>query len=521
MPWETCIPWARTAVTPEFRVPWGGAPKPVSPRARAGVTPALGADGAERTRPDIGPGGWAGSVPSPRVQPGGGTRCHTRVLPCPRRGWHRERPGPASHGLGGHRAPPVCAMMDTGDRGRRGAPGLAQAQHRRELEEELRDLSSQVAALGRSLAAERGRSLMEGGALRALEIAVGGAQARVGGACRALDRANERLRLQQEAGQLLWAELEAARAAKAGAELRAQEAESQCLARGVELEQLRQAVRAAQHSRRRAEQERDHVAAKVGHAPRPSPHAGDPGGLQAALEELREHNRGLREHLNQRLGQVEELRRALVAAGMRAREAQGAWARLAQEQRLLRERLQHPRDPPAPPEPALRARCAHLQELLQREAGARVALSRAARVTSRRLRVLVAEAEEQRLLGERYRLQARASEAAGRLLADQVAAVAAGTAQALAQGHHLRRELEDVGDGAAATARHVAVLRTRLRCDPMNLSRTVRRMLRDGDDDSEDSGDSEDGGTPPATPLKPAPGAWGGLGPAPSTGGTP
>ncbi|XP_041901276.1 myosin-14-like isoform X4 [Corvus kubaryi] len=425
MPWETCIPWARTAVTPEFRVPWGGAPKPVSPRARAGVTPALGADGAERTRPDIGPGGWAGSVPSPRVQPGGGTRCHTRVLPCPRRGWHRERPGPASHGLGGHRAPPVCAMMDTGDRGRRGAPGLAQAQHRRELEEELRDLSSQVAALGRSLAAERGRSLMEGGALRALEIAVGGAQARVGGACRALDRANERLRLQQEAGQLLWAELEAARAAKAGAELRAQEAESQCLARGVELEQLRQAVRAAQHSRRRAEQERDHVAAKVGHAPRPSPHvpysphAGDPGGLQAALEELREHNRGLREHLNQRLG------------------------------------------------------------------------------------------------------QARASEAAGRLLADQVAAVAAGTAQALAQGHHLRRELEDVGDGAAATARHVAVLRTRLRCDPMNLSRTVRRMLRDGDDDSEDSGDSEDGGTPPATPLKPAPGAWGGLGPAPSTGGTP
>lgn len=44
----------------------------------------------------------------------------------------------------------------------------------------------------------------------------------------------------QEAGQLLWAELEAARAAKAGAELRAQEAESQCQARGAELEQLRQ-----------------------------------------------------------------------------------------------------------------------------------------------------------------------------------------------------------------------------------------------------------------------------------------
>ncbi|NWI51992.1 MYH10 protein, partial [Calyptomena viridis] len=128
---------------------------------------------------------------------------------------------------------------------------------------------NQVAALGRSLAAERGRSLVEGGALRALEIAVGGAQARVGGACRARDRANERLRLQQEAGHLLWVELEAARAARAGAELRAQEAESQCRARGAELEQLRKAVEAAQQSRRRAEQERDHTAAQVGHAPRP------------------------------------------------------------------------------------------------------------------------------------------------------------------------------------------------------------------------------------------------------------
>ncbi|NXX29272.1 MYH10 protein, partial [Nicator chloris] len=144
-----------------------------------------------------------------------------------------------------------------------------QAQRRRDLEEELRDLSNQVAALGRSLAAERGRSLMEGGALRALEIAVGGAQARAGGACRALDRAKERLRLQQETEQLLWAELEAARAAKAGAELRAQEAESRCQARGAELERLRQAVQVAQHSRRRAEQERDQAAAKVGHAPPP------------------------------------------------------------------------------------------------------------------------------------------------------------------------------------------------------------------------------------------------------------
>ncbi|XP_014117959.1 PREDICTED: myosin heavy chain, embryonic smooth muscle isoform-like [Pseudopodoces humilis] len=400
--------------------------------------------------------------------------------------------------------------MDTGDRGRRSPPRLAQAQRRRDLEEELRDLSSQVAALGRSLAAERGRSLMEGGALRALEIAVGGAQARVGGACRALDRAKERLRLQQEAGQLLWVELEAARAAKVGAELRAQEAESQCQARGAELERLRQAVQAAQLSRRRAEQERDQVAAKVGHALQTSAPAGDPAALQAALEELREHNRDLREHLSQRLGQVEELRRALVAAGSRAQDAQAALARLAQEQRRLRERLRHPRDPPGTPEPALRARCAHLQELLRREGGARLALSRAARATGRRLRLLVAEAEEQRLLGERYRLQARATEAAGRLLAEQVAAVAAGTAQALAQGHHLRRELEDVGDGAAATARDVAVLRARLRCDPMNLSRMVRRMLRDGDD-SEDSGDSGDSGTPPGAPLEPTP----------STGGTP
>ncbi|XP_066064530.1 myosin heavy chain, embryonic smooth muscle isoform-like [Chamaea fasciata] len=224
-------------------------------------------------------------------------------------------------------------MMDTGDRGGRSPPRLAQPQHRRDLEEELRDLSNQVAMLGRSLAAERGRSLMEGGALRALEIAVGGAQARVGGACRALDRAKERLRLQEEAGQMLWAELEAARAAKVGAELRAQEAESQCQARGEELERLRQAVQVAQHSRRQAEQERDQVAAKVGHAPRASAPAGDPVALQAALEELREHNRDLRERLSQRLGHVgtpgdtwehggtlrghgaEELRRALAVMG--------------------------------------------------------------------------------------------------------------------------------------------------------------------------------------------------------------
>ncbi|KAF1408108.1 Myosin-10, partial [Spheniscus magellanicus] len=178
-----------------------------------------------------------------------------------------------------------------------------QAQHRRDLEEELRDLSNQVAALGRSLAEERGRSLAAGGALQALEIAVGGAQARVGGACRARDRACERLRQQQEAGHLLWAELEAARAAQAGAELRAQEAESQRHAREAELEQLRQAVAAAQHARRRAEQERDDMAAHVPHPP--SLTGGrDPGGLQAALAELREHNRALQQRLQQRQAQV-------------------------------------------------------------------------------------------------------------------------------------------------------------------------------------------------------------------------
>lgn len=145
---------------------------------------------------------------------------------------------------------------------------LAQAKRRRDLEVELRDLSNQVAALGRSLAHERGRSLAEGGALRALEIAVGGAKARVGGAFRARDRAWERLRQQQEAGRVLWAELEAARAAREGAELRAQEAESQCREKEAELQRLRQAVAAAQRARRRAEQERDDVTAH------PHPHAG-------------------------------------------------------------------------------------------------------------------------------------------------------------------------------------------------------------------------------------------------------
>ncbi|XP_027766325.1 plectin-like, partial [Empidonax traillii] len=294
-------------------------------------------------------------------------------------------------------------MVDPGDREQRSPPRMAQ--HRRDLEEELRDLSNQVAVLGRSLAAERGRGLAEGGALRALEIAVGGAQARMGGACRARDRANERLRLQQEAGQLLWAELQAARTALAGAELRAQEAESQCRERGLELQRLREAVEEARQCRHLAEQERDRVASQVGHIPQHSLPPTDPGGLQAALEELREHNQGLRDHLGQRLGQVQELRQELSLVGQRAKEAQDAQARLAREQRELRERLLRPPVPPAPPEATLRSRCLHLQELLRREEGTRLSLLRAARVTSRRLRALVAEVEEQRLRGERYRLQ--------------------------------------------------------------------------------------------------------------------
>ncbi|XP_075594643.1 uncharacterized protein LOC142599003 isoform X2 [Balearica regulorum gibbericeps] len=365
-------------------------------------------------------------------------------------------------------------MADEGDGGQRGPTRLVQAEHRRELEEELRDLSNQVAALGRSLAAERGRSLAAGGALRALEIAVGGAQARVGGACRARDRAYERLRQQQ-------------------------------------------AVAAAQRARRQAEQERDDVAARV---PRPpSPTGGrDPGDLQATLAELREQNRVLQQRLHQRQAQAEELQQALVAAGAEAQEAAGARARLEQEQRVLRGRLQHPRVPPGPAEAALRARCLHLQELLHREAGARAALSRAARAAGRRLRLLLAEAEEQRLRGERYRLQAQAVEASGRVLGERVAAVAAGTARARAQGHRLRRALEDVGDGAAATARHVATLRARLRCDPLTLSRTVRRMLREEDEDSEDSEESEDSGSPPWTLrelLETTPSSRGGLETAP------
>ncbi|XP_041338867.1 LOW QUALITY PROTEIN: THAP domain-containing protein 7, partial [Pyrgilauda ruficollis] len=110
---------------------------------------------------------------------------------------------------------------------------------------------------------------------------------------------------------------------------------------------------------------------------------------------------------------------------------------------------------------------------------ARLALSRSARVTARRLRLLAAEAEEQRQRGERHRLQA-----AGRLLAEQVAAVAAGTARALAQGRQLRQELQDVGDGAAATARHVAVLRARLSVPvdvPVDVPTGVPRLPRRDD----------------------------------------
>ncbi|XP_069738813.1 myosin heavy chain, embryonic smooth muscle isoform-like [Phaenicophaeus curvirostris] len=255
-------------------------------------------------------------------------------------------------------------MMDEGP------PGMTQSRSRLELEKELRELSNQVAALGRGLAQERGRSLAEGGALRALEIAVGGAKARVGGACRARDRALERLRLQQEAHQGLFAELVAARMAREGAELRAQEAESARRQREAELLHLRQAVAAAQRERRRAERERDEVAARVGRSPsptfRPLP---DPEGLRAALMELRNRNRALQLHLQQRLSQAEELRRALEAAGSRAQEASRLQLRLQREQRELQEKLLRPRVPPAPTEAALRARCSHLQELLQREAG--------------------------------------------------------------------------------------------------------------------------------------------------------
>ena len=66
---------------------------------------------------------------------------------------------------------------------------------------------------------------------------------------------------------------------------------------------------------------------------------------------------------------MEELRQALAAAGAQAREAARAQDQLEQEQRVLRERLQHPGVPHGPTEATLRARCLHLQELLHREAG--------------------------------------------------------------------------------------------------------------------------------------------------------
>ncbi|XP_053908296.1 myosin-14 [Cuculus canorus] len=386
-------------------------------------------------------------------------------------------------------------MGDDDSGGQWDPPRVTQDRYRRELEEELRDLNNQVAALGRSLALERGRSLAAGGALRALEIAVGGAEARVGGACRARDRALERLRLQQEAGQQLWAELEAARTARTGAELRAQEAETRRRAKEAELQQLRQAVAAAQRSRRRAEEERDEFAARVCRDPHPPCRAlPDPAGLRAALVELREHNRELQQRLQQRLSQAEELRRALAAAGTRAQDAARAQARLQEEQRVLRGRLQHPWVPTGPAEAALRARCLHLQELLHREAGARVALARAARVTGRRLRLMAAEAEEQRLRGERHRRQAEAVEASAVALGQRVAAVALGTAREEAQRQRLQRALDALGDGAAHTARRVAALRARLRCDPLTLTRTVRRMLREEEED-EDEDEDEDGDT--------------------------
>ncbi|XP_062459597.1 myosin heavy chain, embryonic smooth muscle isoform-like [Pezoporus occidentalis] len=382
-------------------------------------------------------------------------------------------------------------MEQERDEGQRGCGGRT----RKDLEEELRDLSIKVTSLGRSLAAERGRSLAEGGARRALEIAVGGAQARVGGACRARDRAYERLRLQQEAERQLWAELEAAREALEGAELRAKEAESKRRGREAELDRLRQAVAAANHERRKAEQERDDVAAQ---RPRPVSTIAhgcqglrDPRVLEAALMELRAHNRELQQRLSQRQAQVLELGRALAAAALRAQESAHARWRLEAEQRSLRGRSLW--EPPARAEAALSARCSHVGELLRRETEARGALLRSARSARRRLRALRGELQEQRLRGERYRLQAQALEVMCRAVAERVAAVAAGTSRDQAQGWRLRQELEAAGDGAAATARHVTALRARLRCDPLTLSRTVRRMLRGEDEDTDDSDGDSDG----------------------------
>ena len=61
--------------------------------------------------------------------------------------------------------------------------------------------------------------------------------------------------------------------------------------------------------------------------------------------------------------------------------------------------------------------------------------------------------------------QAEAAEAAVRSVRDQLSAVAAGAVRAQAEGQRLRRALEDIGDGTAATVCHVAALRVRLRWD--------------------------------------------------------
>lgn len=67
--------------------------------------------------------------------------------------------------------------------------------------------------------------------------------------------------------------------------------------------------------------------------------------------------------------QAQELQRALMAAKARSRAAAEARAQQEREQRVLQGRLQHPWVPPHPTEATLRARCLHLQEMLQREAG--------------------------------------------------------------------------------------------------------------------------------------------------------
>lgn len=69
------------------------------------------------------------------------------------------------------------------------------------------------------------------------------------------------------------------------------------------------------------------------------------------------------------MSQAQELQRALMGAQARSRAAAEGRAELEREQRGLQGRLRDPGVTPHPAEAALTARCLHLQELLQREAG--------------------------------------------------------------------------------------------------------------------------------------------------------